>query len=103
MGLVKPRDVRIFPAGPEYHTKTRRPNQQWQTDSTYILVKNWGGYYLISVLDDFSRRILAWKLQSCQNADAFGEVIELACDATGMDDVPIDDLCLAKIHPHWYH
>ena len=91
MGLVKPRDVRIFPAGPEYHTKTRRPNQQWQTDSTYILVKNWGWYYLISVLDDFSRRILAWKLQSCQNADAFGEVIELACDATGMDDVPIDD------------
>ncbi len=53
-------------------------------------MKNWGWYYLISVLDDFSRRILAWKLQSCQNADAFGEVIELACDATGMDDVPID-------------
>ena len=58
MGLVKPRDVRIFPAGPEYHTKTRRPNQQWQTDSTYILVKNWGGItsfrYSMTSADAFS-------------------------------------------------
>jgi hypothetical protein len=41
MELVKERGLRTFPAGPEYHTKTLRPNQQWQTDSTYILVKNW--------------------------------------------------------------
>jgi transposase InsO family protein len=86
---VKPREVKTFPAGPEYTVKTRRPNQQWQTDATYILVKNWGWYYLISVLDDFSRRILAWQLQSWQTADAFSEVIELACDATRMDDVPV--------------
>lgn len=90
MGLVKPREVKTFPAGPEYTVKTRRPNQMWQTDATYILVKNWGWYYLISVLDDYSRRILAWRLQSCQNAEAFSEVIELACEATGMDEVPVD-------------
>ena len=91
MNLVKPREIRTFPAGPEYTYKTRRPNEQWQTDSTYILVKNWGWYYLISVLDDFSRRILAWRLQYCQDANAFSEVIEVACEVTGMDDVPIDD------------
>ena len=89
LNLVKPREVKTFPAGPEYTVKTRRPNQQWQTDATYILVKNWGWYYLISVLDDFSRRILAWQLQSWQTADAFSEVIELACDVTRMDDVPV--------------
>lgn len=44
-------------------------------DATYILVKNWGWYYLVSVLDDFSRRILAWLLQSYQTADAFSEVV----------------------------
>lgn len=91
LNLVKPRDIKTFPAGPEYTFKTHRPNEQWQTDSTYILVKNWGWYYLISVLDDFSRRILAWRLQYCQDAGAFSEVIEDACDTTDMNDVPIDD------------
>jgi len=90
MGLVKAREVKTFPAGPEYTVKTERINQMWQTDATYILVKNWGWYYLISVLDDYSRRILAWRLQSWQNAEAFSEVIELACEATGMDEVPVD-------------
>lgn len=88
-GLIKPVEVKTFPAGPEYKVKTRRPNEQWQTDATYLLVKNWGWYYLISVLDDFSRRILAWRLQSTMDAGAFSEVIEMACEATGMDGVPV--------------
>ena len=62
-GLIREVQLRSFPAESEYRIKTTRPNQQWQTDATYLLVKNWGWYYLISVLDDFSRRILAWGLQ----------------------------------------
>ena len=69
-GLVMPRQEKGFPAGPEYKVKTRRPNQMWQTDATYLLVKNWGWYYLISVLDDFSRRILAWLLQRSMDAES---------------------------------
>jgi transposase InsO family protein len=90
-GWIKPRIVKTFPAGREYHSKTNRPNEQWQTDATYLHAKNWGWYYLISVLDDFSRRILAWKLQPCMDADAFSEVIELACEATGIESVPPPD------------
>ncbi|HUT61835.1 MAG TPA: DDE-type integrase/transposase/recombinase [Phycisphaerae bacterium] len=89
-GYVKPREACSFPAGPEYRVKTRRPNEQWQTDATYLLVKNWGWYYLISVLDDFSRRILAWRLQPAQDAAAFSEVVEEAMEATGMDRRPQD-------------
>ena len=89
-GWIKPRELKTFPAGPEYKIKTTRPNQQWQTDATYLQVKNWGWYYLISVLDDFSRRILAWKLQTCMDADAFSEVVEMACEAAGIDKVPKD-------------
>ena len=87
-GLVKARVRKTFPAGPEYRVKTKRVNEMWQTDASYLLVKNWGWYYLISVLDDFSRRILAWLLQPSMDTDAFSEVIELACEVTGMDGVP---------------
>jgi transposase InsO family protein len=90
-GWIKLRIVKTFPASSEYHSKTSRPNEQWQTDATYVHAKNWGWYYLISVLDDYSRRILAWKLQSAMDADAFSEVIELACEATGMDRVVPED------------
>lgn len=88
--LIKPRDEKIFPAGPEFSVKTKRTNEMWQTDATLLLVKNWGWYYLISVLDDYSRRILAWRLQVKMDAHAFSEVVELACEATGMDQVPLD-------------
>ena len=88
-GWIRPREEKGFPAGPEYRVKTRRPNQMWQTDATYVLIKNWGWYYLISVLDDFSRRILAWRLLPVQDADAFSEVVEAACAATGIEGVPV--------------
>lgn len=90
-GLVKPRVRKTFPAGPEYRVKTKRVNEMWQTDASYLLVKNWGWYYLISVLDDFSRKILAWLLQPSMDTDAFSEVIELACEATGMDTIPANN------------
>lgn len=63
----------------------------WQIDATYLFVKLWGWYYLISVLDDYSRRILAWKLQKSMDADAFSEVVELACEAIGIDRVALEE------------
>jgi putative transposase len=89
-GWIKPKDTRRFPASSEYRVKTKRPNQMWQTDATYLLVKNWGWYYLISILDDYSRKILAWRLQGAMDAEAFSEVVELACEATGMDEVLVE-------------
>jgi len=88
-GWVKPRQLKTFPASDEYAHKTSHVNQQWQTDASYLLVKNWGWYYLISVLDDYSRKILAWKLQSTMDAGAFSDVVEMACEAAEMNSVPI--------------
>ncbi len=84
-GLIQEVQKKTFPAGAEYQVKTTRVNQQWQTDATHLLVKNWGWYYLIFVLDDFSRRILAWRLRSAMRAGDFSDVVEAACEATGLD------------------
>lgn len=41
---------------------TKPPNQLWHTDFTYLNVIGWVWNYVSTVLDDYSRNILAWKL-----------------------------------------
>jgi putative transposase len=89
-GLVKRPELQIV-AGKEYHTKTTRPHQLWATDASYFRVVGWGYYYLVTVMDDYSRFILAWKLQRDMSANSFIEVIQEAIDATGMTEVPVED------------
>ena len=90
-GLVREVKLLGFPAGPEYRLKTTRINQQWQSDASYVFVVGWGWYYLISVLDDFSRLILAWDLKRDMTAASIGDVVEQAVAFTGMRHVPVQD------------
>lgn len=89
-GLVKSPEMKLAAAN-EYHTKTTGPHQLWATDASYFRVAGWGFYYLVTVMDDFSRYILAWKLQRDMTSDSFIEVVPDAVDLTGMTDVPLDD------------
>ena len=61
-GLVKRPEMRLA-AGKEYHRKTTGPHQMWATDASYFRVVGWGYYYLVTVMDDYSRFILAHRLQ----------------------------------------
>lgn len=89
-GLVKRPETRM-PAGKEYHRKTTAPHQLWATDASYFRVVGWGYYYLVTVMDDYSRFILAWKLQKDMTSDSLIEVVQEAIDATGMTEVPLED------------
>ena len=89
-GLVKRAEVRLA-AGKEYHRKTTGPHQMWATDASYFRVVGWGYYYLVTVMDDHSRFILAHRLQRDMTSDSLIEVVQEAVDRTGMDQVPIED------------
>jgi putative transposase len=89
-GLVKPPETKGFPASKEYHTKSKGPNELWHTDASYFFVVGWGYYYLISILDDFSRMILGWRMQPSMASSRVMEVIQDAIEFCGISTVPVE-------------
>ena len=79
----------VVKAADAFHTKTTAPNQLWQTDFTYLKVTGWGWFYLSTVLDDFSRYIIAWKLCTTMTAGDVTDTLQLALKASGRDQVRI--------------
>jgi putative transposase len=93
--LLKARDLITSPAfivmkaADEFKNKTTAPDQLWQTDFTYLKVTGWGWFYLSTVLDDFSRYIVAWKLCTTMKAEDVTDTLELALQASGLDQVNV--------------
>ena len=79
----------VVKAADEFHTKTTAPNQLWQTDFTYLKVIGWGWFYLSTILDDFSRYIIAWKLCTTMKVEDVTETLKLALQASGRDQARI--------------
>ena len=73
----------VIKAADAFKDKTTAPNQLWQTDFTYLKVIGWGWFYLSTVLDDFSRYIVAWKLCTTMKAEDVTATLELALQASG--------------------
>ena len=90
-GLIKPAEIIGFKAAKEYHRKTGRPNELWATDCCHLRVADWGWYYLVTVMDDYSRLILGWDLKTDMAGGSLEDEVQLAVDATGMASVPVED------------
>jgi transposase InsO family protein len=73
----------VIRAADEFGDKTTRPNELWQTDFTYLKVIGWGWFYLSTILDDYSRYIVAWKLCTSMKAGDVTDTLELALEASG--------------------
>ena len=89
--LLKSQDLITSPAfivvkaDDEFRHKTTAPNQLWQTDFTYLKVIGWGWFYLSTILDDYSRYIIAWKLCTNMKAEDVTDTLKLALQASGCD------------------
>ena len=79
----------VIRAADEFRDKTSRPNELWQTDFTYLKVIGWGWFYLSTILDDYSRYIIAWKLCKTMKAADVTDTLELALVASGCDNAAV--------------
>lgn len=79
----------VIKAADEFRDKTTAINQMWQTDFTYIKIIGWGWYYLSTILDDFSRYVVAWKLCTTMKTSDVTDTLELALQASGCDQMTV--------------
>ena len=79
----------VMKAADEFKDKTTAINQLWQTDFTYLKVTGWGWFYLSTILDDFSRYIIAWKLCTTMKTTDVTDTLNMALQASGCGDVRV--------------
>ena len=89
-GLITSPAHIVISAADEYVNKTRRVNEMWQTDFTYFKIIGWGWYYLSTILDDFSRFIIAWDLREQMTSKDVMPSVDKALIFTGLtkDNAP---------------
>ena len=93
--LLKAQDLITSPAyilmqaGDKFEHPSKRVNEMWQTDFTYFKIVGWGWYYLSTVLDDYSRFIVAWRLCTSMSASDVSDTLDDALTFTGLDQVKV--------------
>ena len=80
----------VIKAANEFKDKTTGVNQLWQTDFTYFKVIGWGWFYLSTILDDYSRYIIAWRLCSTMQAADVTQTLEVALRVSGCHSARVE-------------
>jgi transposase InsO family protein len=79
----------VVSAQEKFPQPTKTVNELWQTDFTFFKVVHWGWYYLSTILDDYSRFILAWRLCQGMSADDVKLTLDDAILFTGIRHVKV--------------
>ena len=79
----------LVSASKRFKNPTKRVNEMWQTDFTQFHIPGWGWYYLSTVLDDFSRYIIAWKLSPTMGHSDVEDTLKIAVECTGVKDIKV--------------
>ena len=70
--------LRIHPAKPTVGIRSSAPNEIWHVDTTLIRLLDGTRAYLHAVIDNFSRRILAWKVNATFDPSTTAELLHSA-------------------------
>ena len=79
----------VLSAKDRFDQPTRRVHELWQMDFTYLRVIDWGWYYLLTVLDDYSRYVVAWILARSMAASEVTRVLDIAVACSGVSGVSV--------------
>ena len=79
----------VITAADEFKHKTCRVHEMWQTDFTYFKVIGWGWFYLSTILDDYSRYIVSWKLRTSMSAGDVTATLDDALAVAGVEQVKV--------------
>jgi transposase InsO family protein len=79
----------LLSASERFTQPSRRVHELWQTDFTYLRVMGWGWYYLSTVMDDFSRYLIAWQLSPTMGAEDVMATLDAALERTGVESVKV--------------
>lgn len=79
----------VISAKEKFDRPTQRIHELWQIDFTYLFVTGWGWYYLLTVLDDYSRYIISWKLFTSMSAADVTQILDDAIAKTGVAHVRV--------------
>jgi transposase InsO family protein len=79
----------LLSASDAFKNPTTRINEMWQPDFTYFRIIHWGWCYLSTVLDDYSRYIIAWKFSPTMGAGEVEGTLDDAIAVTGVDPVQV--------------
>jgi putative transposase len=69
---------RVHPTRPKIGIRASKPNEIWHVDTTLIRLLDGTRAYLHAVIDNFSRRILAWKVAANFDPVATAEILLVA-------------------------